>query len=148
MRIGALLVVAASAATGTLSAQSPNDTLAVLRGAATAVASKPGGPLLVGGDGELTEVLATSLKARRARAGELPNCGGLVGRLGVAPMTQAGGYVVVIKAPEFSSDRAVVSVTLRCMNTMGGRRGGIARNEVLVFRKESNDWVLAERSSK
>jgi hypothetical protein len=63
-------------------------------------------------------------------------------------MSQAGGYVVVIKAPEFSSDRAVVSVTLRCMNTMGGRRGGVAKNQVFIFRREANDWVLAERSSK
>jgi hypothetical protein len=140
--------VAALAAAAAASAQSPNDTLAVVRGTATAVATEPGGPLLVGGDGELSEVMAASLKARRARAGELPNCGGLVGRLGVAPMSQAGGHVVVIKAPEFSSDRAVVSVTLRCMNTMGGRRGGVAKNQVFVFRREANAWVLAERSSK
>lgn len=148
MRIRALVLLATSAAAAAASAQSPNDTLAVLRGTATAVASEPGGPLLVGGDGDLSDVMATSLKARRARAGELPNCGGLVGRLGVAPISQAGGYVVMIKAPEFSSDRAVVSVTLRCMDTMGGRRGGVAKNRVFVFRKEANDWVLYERSGK
>jgi hypothetical protein len=147
VRIGPLLLIALSALSSRALAQSPNDTLAVLRGTASAVASEPGGPFLVGGDGNLSDVLATSLKARRARGGEMPNCGGLVGRLGVAPISQAGGYVVVIKAPEFSSDRAVVNVTLRCMNTMGGRRGGVAKNEVLVFRRGASDWVLAERSS-
>jgi hypothetical protein len=128
------------------SGQSSSDSVAVIRGIASAVASKPGGSFLVGGDDAVNEILATSLKARRARTGELPNCGGLVGRLGVAPMSQASGYVLVVKAPEFSGDRAVVNLELQCMRTMGGRRGSVATNEVLVFRREANDWVLATRS--
>jgi hypothetical protein len=92
------------------------------------------------------EAFATSLKTRRARTGELPNCGGLVGRLGTAPMSQASGYVVVLKAPEFSGDEAVVGVAFRCMNTMGGRRGSSTKNEILVFKREASGWELARRS--
>lgn len=138
-----LLTLAVPAGTA---AQSAGDSLAVIRGIATALTSEPGGPFLVGGEGELTDALATSLNTRRARAGELPNCGGLVGRIGVAPISQSGGYVLVIKAPEFSGDEAVVRLGLRCMNTMGGRLGSFTKNEVLVFRRAANGWALARRS--
>jgi hypothetical protein len=148
MRIEALLLFGVLALPASASGQSQDDSLAIVRGIATAVASEPGGPFLVGSDGALSEVLATSLKTRRARTGELPNCGGLVGRLGVAPISQAGGYVLVIKVPEFSDDQAVVTVALRCMSTMGGRRGSVAKNEVLTFRREASDWVLTKRSHK
>jgi hypothetical protein len=146
MRIRRLVLIGALIAPASALGQSANDSLAITRGTANAVASKPGGPLLVSGDGTMAEMLATSLNTRRARTGELPNCGGLVGRMGVGPISQAGGYVVVIKAPEFSGDRAVVNLELHCMNTMGGRRGNVAKNEVLVFRRDANDWVLATRS--
>jgi hypothetical protein len=146
MRFRALFLFGLLVMPADVRAQSANDSLAIVRGVATAVASEPGGPLLVGGDGTMNELLAESLKTRKARTGELPNCGGLVGRLGVAPISQAGGYVVVVKAPEFSSDQAVVNLALQCMRTMGGRRGSVAKNEVLVFRREANAWVLTKRS--
>lgn len=126
--------------------QSGEDSLAVIQGVATAVSSQPGGPFLVGGDGTLSGALAASLKTRRARAGEMPNCGGLVGRLGTAPISQSGGYVVVLKAPEFSGDEAAVGVAFMCMNTVSGRRGSSAKNETFVFRRGANGWALARRS--
>lgn len=127
-------------------AQSAEDSLAVVQGVAAAVSGQPGGSFLVGGDGTLSGALAASLKTRRARAGEMPNCGGLVGRLGTAPISQAGGYVVVLKAPEFSGDEAAVGVAFMCMNTMSGRRGSSAKNETFVFRRGANGWALARRS--
>jgi hypothetical protein len=146
LRIGTLVLFGLLSVPSLARGQTSSDSVAVIRGIATAVVSEPGGSFLVGGSGTLNDLLATSLKARRARTGELPNCGGLVGRLGVAPISQASGYVVVVKAPEFSGERAVVNLELQCMRTMGGRRGSIAKNEVLVFRREANDWVLATRS--
>jgi hypothetical protein len=146
VRIGTLALLGFLGVPTLALGQSSSDSAAVIRGIATAVVGEPGGRFLVGGDGNLNDLLAESLKTRRARTGELPNCGGLVGRLGVAPISQSSGYVVVAKAPEFSGDRAVVSIELLCMRTMGGRRGSVTKNEVLVFRREANDWVLATRT--
>ena len=146
MRIRAVWLLAALAAPAVAQSQTSSDSLAVIQGVATAVSSQPGGTFLVNGDGALIDAFATSLKARRARTGELPNCGGLVGRLGTAPVSQSGGYVVLLRAPEFSGDEAVVGVTFQCMNTMGGRRGTSAKSEVLVFHRAANGWSLAKRS--
>jgi hypothetical protein len=146
LRRCAVLLVAALLLPAAAWSQSAADRLAVIQGVATAVSGQPGGPFLVGGDGALSGVLAASLKTRRARAGEMPNCGGLVGRLGTAPISQSGGYVIVLRAPEFSGDEAAVGVAFLCMNTMGGRRGSAAKNETFVFQRGANGWALARRS--
>jgi hypothetical protein len=146
MKTRAFLLLATIVAPAVAAAQTTDDSLAVIQGVATAVSSQPGGRFLVSGDGALMDAFASSLKTRRANTGELPNCGGLVGRLGTAPMSQSGGYVVVLRVPEFSGDEAVVGIAFQCMNTMGGRRGTSAKSEVLVFRRDANGWTLARRT--
>lgn len=140
-----ILVLLGASPLCAVSAQSAKDSVAVVQAVASAMRSQPGGPFIIAGDGAWTDVLAKSLDAPRAQSGELPNCGATVGRIGVAPVSQSGGYVLVIRAPEFSSDRAVVSIALKCVSTTAGRRN-VVRHETLVFRRGADGWVLTQRS--
>lgn len=132
-----------------VAAQASSDSVAVMSALATAIRGDRGGSILLRGDeGVLLDGLATSLGTRRAREGELPNCGGTVAPIGRGPMSKAGAYVIQVGVPEFAGDSAVVRIGRRCMNTMGGRRATFAKDEVLVFRRETAGWALVNRAMK
>ena len=74
--------------------------------------------------------------------------GGTVSAAGRGAVSKAGAYLIVVRVPEFAGDSAVVRLGRRCLNTMGGRRETFAKDEVLVFRRESGGWALVDRAAK
>ena len=130
-------------------AQTSSDSVAVMNALASAIRGDRGGSFVLrGNEGLFVDGLATTLGIRRARNGELPNCGGTVSAAGRGAVSKAGAYLIDVRVPEFAGDSAVVRLGRRCLNTMGGRRETFAKDEVLDFRRESGGWALVDRAAK
>jgi hypothetical protein len=90
----------------------------------------------------LLDTLASTLGMRRATDGESARCGASRGRSSVIPEIGAAAYLIVIRAPHFAGDSAVVHISRRCG---GATVGAFAMDEVLVFRRDPAGWVLVRR---